>query len=51
MKKEKESSTQLGEGDAPGKWLPAKKMFRQRKEERDVQSRGQQCKVFLRTFY
>lgn len=51
IKQENESSTQLGEGKAPGKWLPAKKMFRQRKEESDVQSWGQQCKVFQRAFY
>lgn len=31
-KTENESSTQLGEGKAPGEWLPAKRMCRQRKE-------------------
>lgn len=31
IKPENKSNTQLREGKAPGKWLPAKKMFRQRK--------------------
>lgn len=49
IKQEYESSTQLGEGKGPGKWLPARKMFRQRQEESNVQSWGQQCKVFYMT--
>ena len=51
IKQKYESSTQLGERKAPGKWLPAEKMFRLRKEETNVQSWGQQCKVFRSVFY
>lgn len=40
IKQDDESSTQLREGKAPSKSLPAKHMFRQRREESDVQFTG-----------